>query len=66
AGSGGSPEFGPLLARSAVAAGADGLFIETHPQPDKAKCDATTMLRLDQLKPLVAECIAIHKLISSH
>ena len=65
AGSGGSPEFGPLLGRSAVAAGADGLFIETHPEPSKAKCDATTMLRMDQLKPLVAECIAIHKLINS-
>ena len=65
-GSGGAPEFGPLLARSAVAAGADGLFIETHPEPRKAKCDATTMLRLDKLKSLVAECIAIHNLISNH
>jgi len=63
--SGGVPEFAPLLARSAVAAGADGLFIETHPEPSKAKCDAATMLRLDKLKSLVAECIAIRDLISN-
>ena len=63
-GSGGAPEFGPLLARSATAAGADGLFIETHPEPAKAKCDATTMLPLDQLKPLVVKCIAIRALIN--
>ena len=63
--SGGAPQFGPLLARSAVAAGANGLFIETHPDPSKAKCDAATMLPLDELKSLVAECIAIHNLISN-
>ena len=64
-GSGGEPEFGPLLARSAVAAGADGLFIETHPEPGQAKSDATTMLPLEKLEPLVAECIAIRQLINN-
>ena len=58
-GSGGRPEFGPLLARSAVAAGADGLFVETHPDPSKAKSDATTMLPLGQLDGLLRDCIAI-------
>ena len=64
--SGGAPEFAVLLARSAVAAGADGLFIETHPQPTRAKCDATTMLPLEKLKTLVAQCIAIRQLIGRH
>ena len=63
--SGGVPEFGPLLARSAVAAGADGLFIETHPEPSKAKCDAATMLPLNELKALLTQCIAIRGLISN-
>ncbi len=63
--SGGRPEFAPLLARSAVAAGADGLFIETHPQPHQAKSDATTMLPLEQLQDVVSECIAIRKIVTS-
>jgi len=62
--SGGAPEFAALLARSATAAGADGLFIETHLEPGQAKSDATTMLPLEKLEPLVAECIAIRQLIS--
>ena len=63
--SGGAPEFTALLARSAAAAGADGLFIETHPQPARAKCDATTMLPLEKLRPLLAQCIAIRQIISN-
>ena len=63
--SGGAPEFAALLARSAAAAGADGLFIETHPEPGQAKSDATTMLPLEKLEPLVAECIAIRQLINN-
>ena len=62
-GSGGRPEFAPLLARAAVAAGADGLFIETHPDPAKAKCDATTMLPLEKLQELLSECIAIRQIV---
>jgi 2-dehydro-3-deoxyphosphooctonate aldolase (KDO 8-P synthase) len=62
-GSGGQPEFATLLARSAVAAGVDGLFVETHPQPARAKCDATTMLPLEQLEALVSQCIAIRKIV---
>ena len=62
--SGGAPQFATLLARSAVAAGADGLFIETHPQPAKAKCDAATMLPLGNLKKLLTDCIAIRQIVS--
>jgi len=47
--SGGDREMAPLLAFAAVAAGADGLFIETHPRPDRALCDAATMLPSDSL-----------------
>jgi 2-dehydro-3-deoxyphosphooctonate aldolase (KDO 8-P synthase) len=54
--SGGEREFAPLLARAAVAAGADALFIETHPEPDKALSDASSQLPLDQLKPLLELC----------
>ena len=63
--SGGRPEFAPLLARSAVAAGADGLFIETHPHPQQAKSDATTMLPLEQLENVVSECSAIRKIVNN-
>jgi len=54
--SGGSPEYAGLLARSAVAAGADGLFLETHPHPDKALSDAASMLKLDDIEPLLTLC----------
>ena len=63
-GSGGQPEFAPLLARAAVAAGADGLFIETHPEPAKAKCDASSMLPLEKLEAVVSECVAIRKIVA--
>jgi 2-dehydro-3-deoxyphosphooctonate aldolase (KDO 8-P synthase) len=58
--SGGNPQFAPLLARAAIATGAvDGLFIECHPDPKNAKSDAATMLRLDQMEPLLRQCKVI-------
>ncbi len=51
--SGGDREMAPPLAAAAVAAGADGLFIETHPQPEKGLSDAATMLPLCTLEPLL-------------
>lgn len=45
--SGGQREFAPVLARSAVAAGADGLFFEVHPDPDNARCDGPNSLKTD-------------------
>lgn len=52
--SSGQREFAPVLARSAVAAGADGLFIETHPNPDKALSDGPNMIPLSQMPALLA------------
>jgi 2-dehydro-3-deoxyphosphooctonate aldolase (KDO 8-P synthase) len=54
--SGGNPQYSPMLARAAVAAGVDGLFLECHPEPKKAKSDAATMLSLDAVEPLLTSC----------
>ncbi len=53
--SGGQPEFVPPLAQAAVAVGVDGVFIETHPSPAKALSDASSMLPLQKLEPLLLE-----------
>jgi 2-dehydro-3-deoxyphosphooctonate aldolase (KDO 8-P synthase) len=58
--SGGQPEFIPLLARAAVAAGVDGLFLEVHDNPAEAKSDGANALRLDRLKALLENLLAIH------
>jgi 2-dehydro-3-deoxyphosphooctonate aldolase (KDO 8-P synthase) len=58
--SGGDRELAPTLARAAVAAGADGLFIETHPRPERALCDASTMLPTDEVPALLERLKAIH------
>jgi 2-dehydro-3-deoxyphosphooctonate aldolase (KDO 8-P synthase) len=58
--SGGQPEYIPVLARAAVAAGVDGLFLEVHDDPANAKSDGANALRLDQLKPLLERLLAIH------
>ena len=55
--SGGAREFIPPLARAAVAAGADGLFLETHPDPDHAPSDGPNMIRLDALDALVERLV---------
>jgi len=57
--SGGQREFVPLLARAALAAGANGVFLETHPNPDKAISDAATQLPLNELTSLVHQLLAI-------
>lgn len=57
--SGGTPELVPPLVRAAVAAGCDGLFLEVHPHPESAPSDGSTMLPLDQLKPLLERVAAI-------
>ena len=58
--SGGQPEFIPLLARAAVAAGIDGLFLEVHDDPPNAKSDGANALDLKLLKPLLETLQAIH------
>jgi 2-dehydro-3-deoxyphosphooctonate aldolase (KDO 8-P synthase) len=54
-----------MLARAAVAAGVDGLFLECHPDPKNAKSDAATMLRLTDVEPLLASCQQIFDLRKS-
>lgn len=57
--SGGEPRFIPGLVRAAVAAGADALFLETHPEPSRGLSDTTNMLPLSRLRPLLEEVLAI-------
>ena len=59
--SSGQREFVPPLAKAALAAGADGLFIETHPDPSKAISDGPNMIALRELPALVATCVAVWK-----
>lgn len=58
---GGNPELIESIALSAVATGADGLFLEVHPEPHKAKSDPHTMLQLDRLAPILEKCMKIRK-----
>ncbi len=62
--SGGQPEFIPLLARAAVAAGCDALFIEVHEDPARALCDGPSSLALKQLPALLEEAAAIRHALS--
>ena len=57
--SGGAREFIPPLALAAVAAGADGLFLETHPNPDQAPSDGPNMLPLEQLSALLDRVLSV-------
>lgn len=61
--SGGEREFVETLAMSALAAGADLLYIETHPNPDKALCDAKTQLPLHDLERLLKKFKALYELM---
>ena len=62
--SGGQPEFIPLLARAAVAAGVDGLFLEVHDDPAHALSDGANALDLKLLGPLLEKLLAIHQAAS--
>ncbi len=57
---GGQREFIPLLARAAVAAGVDALFLEVHDDPPRAQSDAATVWPLDRLESLLAACLRVH------
>ena len=59
--SGGQPEFIPVLARAAVAAGVDGIFLEVHDDPAHARSDGANALDLKKLKPLLETLLAIHE-----
>jgi 2-dehydro-3-deoxyphosphooctonate aldolase (KDO 8-P synthase) len=58
--SGGQPEFIPVLARAAVAAGADGIFLEVHDNPKQAKSDGANALDSTKLRGLLKEILAVH------
>jgi len=62
---GGEPRFIPHLVLSSVAAGADALFIETHPDPMTAKCDGASQLRLEYWEKLVKTAVNVRKAIVS-
>ncbi|MBN1943339.1 MAG: 3-deoxy-8-phosphooctulonate synthase [Phycisphaerae bacterium] len=61
--SGGQREYAPLLARAAMAAGADGLFIETHPTPEKALSDAASQIALEDMEGVLRQCLAIFQIV---
>jgi 2-dehydro-3-deoxyphosphooctonate aldolase (KDO 8-P synthase) len=60
---GGRPEFVPHLVRAGVAAGCNALFIECHPSPFDARCDAASMIPLEKMKELLEQAIAIADLV---
>ena len=62
---GGEPQFIPALSRAGMAAGAHGLFVETHPEPMEGLCDAASMFRLDEMESLLTKAVAIHDLVQS-
>lgn len=60
---GGNPQMIGTIAKAAIATGANGLFIETHPDPSVAKSDGANMLKLDRLENLLAELVKIRKAV---
>lgn len=60
---GGSPQYVPHLSRAAVAVGCDGLFLETHPKPSEALCDASSMIPLNEMEGLLRQAKAIHDMV---
>ncbi|MFH1217082.1 MAG: 3-deoxy-8-phosphooctulonate synthase [Pseudomonadota bacterium] len=60
--SGGQRQYIEPLVRAAAAVGVDGIFMEVHPDPDKALCDGPNSLPLDQLEPLLKKVMAIHEI----
>ena len=60
---GGKREQILVLAKAAIAAGADGIFMETHPDPDKALSDPATSLPLDQIKSIVEQLLRIYEVV---
>jgi 2-dehydro-3-deoxyphosphooctonate aldolase (KDO 8-P synthase) len=60
---GGAPEFIPTLMRAAVAAGANAVFLETHPDPSRARCDAASQFPLGQMEKLMLEIRALSELV---
>jgi len=62
--SGGNPKMIEVLGRAAIAAGADGVFIETHPDPGKAKSDGESMLRLAEIEKILLQLVEIKEAVN--
>jgi 2-dehydro-3-deoxyphosphooctonate aldolase (KDO 8-P synthase) len=60
---GGSPQYVPHLSRAAMAVGCNGLFLETHPRPAEALCDASSMVPLNEMEGLLRQTKAIHDMV---
>jgi len=63
--SGGEREYIPFLAQAAVATGIDGIFLEVHPEPEKALSDGPNMLKLDQIKRLLERLTKIDRIVKA-
>ena len=63
---GGLREFMPVLARAAIGAGVDGLFIETHPDPARAHCDAASQYPLDELEAFLRPLLELDAVVRRH
>jgi 2-dehydro-3-deoxyphosphooctonate aldolase (KDO 8-P synthase) len=63
--SGGQPEFIPVLARAAVAAGVDGVFLEVHDNPKEAKSDGTNALETTKLREVLKELLAVRQALDA-
>jgi 2-dehydro-3-deoxyphosphooctonate aldolase (KDO 8-P synthase) len=63
---GGQPQFIPVLARAAVAAGVDGIFVEVHDNPAQAKSDGPNALELSKLRGVLEQLLAVRKAVTSH
>ena len=59
--SGGQRQFAPVLAAAALAAGADALFVETHPDPARARSDAACQIPLNEMEGLLRKCLAVFR-----
>ncbi|MBT5354698.1 MAG: 3-deoxy-8-phosphooctulonate synthase, partial [Flavobacteriales bacterium] len=60
---GGNPKMIEIISKAAIATGVDGIFLETHPNPSKAKSDGSNMLELDKLEELLVKLVKIRKVI---
>jgi 2-dehydro-3-deoxyphosphooctonate aldolase (KDO 8-P synthase) len=58
---GGRPDLIPLMAKLGITSGVEGLFMETHPDPSKAKSDGANMLKLDLMDKLLGELIKLQR-----
>ncbi len=62
---GGRPDLIETIARAGIAVGADGIFIETHPDPSTAKSDGANMLKLDMLSDLLKRLTSLRMAVNS-